>query len=317
MEPSQTLEPLREESPRGLPATAKPLATTIPNPVTLEPVRVGIRESFHDAWTHRHLLSQLGARFLAKRVQGTKLGRFWLLFRPLMDSLGKTLLFGSVLGVTAPGGVPYYLFLMSGLLTWRLFERSLLYGMRSFSLYRKMMKSFRFPLLLVPLAGMAYPVMEIAIYVIVFFGAVVYFWATKGELYLEGFPQLLLVIPGVVLLLITIVGFLLWTSVLNAKARDTRLLLRYVLQPWLYITPVLYALPEKLHWLNIVNPMSAPVELVKSGLIGVGDVELPAVATSLGFGTALLVSGAWFFNREAAKSIETQQGLEDDDEEDI
>jgi lipopolysaccharide transport system permease protein len=319
MEPADTLEVLKPDPPGAAARSAAASGARAAPEVTLTESRDGMWRTVARAWHERVLLARLGQRFLAKFVHGTKLGRLWLVIRPLMDSLGKTLLFGSVLKVQSPGAAPYYLFLMSGLLGWRLFERTAKYSTRSFSMYSKLMKSFHFPLLLVPLAAMAYPVLEILIYWLVFLGAVGFFWIVDGQLYLQGPPQLLLVIPGVALVLASTVGLGLWTSVLNAKARDTRFLIRYVLPVWLYLTPVVYPisqLPANLRWLGTINPMSAPIEMMKAGLIDAGYFDFTAVACSVGFNALLLLSGLWFFSREAARSIDAYGGI-DDEEEDL
>lgn len=231
-----------------------------------------------------------------------------------MDSLGNTVLFGGLLRIASPNGIPYFVFLMSGLIGWRLFERGVMYSTRSFSVYRKLMKRHHFPLFLVPLAGMAYPALEIAVYGLVLAGALAFYALTDGTLYLQAPPQLLLVLPAVLLLVALAVGVSLWTSVLNARAQDVRYVLRYVLPIWLYLTPVVYPtskIPESWAWVTVVNPMAAPVELMKMGLLGVGRLTPASLGVSVGFAVVVLVSGAWFFNRQAAWAIER----EDDDDE--
>lgn len=315
MEPSRSLE---TPTPQAVePSPAAPALGALP-PVEVTDARVGIWRNVREAWAARSLVPQMWARGIAKFAYGAKLGRFWLVMRALMDSLGNALLFGGVLRVATPGDAPYYLFLLSGLVGWRLFERSMRYVSRSFTQWSRQMKSFRFPLLLVPLAGMALPIVEIAVYWLVFIGALAFFWLIDGTLYLQAPPELLLVLPGLALLLAITVGFGLWVSVLNAKARDTRHSLRYILPFWLYMTPVLYPLsqlPEGIRWVAIVNPLTAPVELMRSGLIGAGGVNLTAVGFSIGFAVVVVASGLWFFNREAARSIDAYAGADDDDEE--
>lgn len=299
------------------PGMAVPVAPAIET-VDLPEERMGMWTSLRETWANRHLLPRMCARFLAKFTAGTKLGRSWLLIRPLMDSLGMTLLFGGVLKVATPGAVPYYLFLMSGLLTWRLFERTVLYGTRSFSLFRRLMKKFNFPLLLVPMAGLAYPVVNVAVYWVVFLGAVVFFWQTGGELYLQLSPDLLMVPLGVLLGLAFTMAFTLWASVLNAKARDVRYTLRYLLPIWMFVTPVVYPLsqlPSQFRWMAVVNPMSAPVELVREGLLGVGGLDVTAVVWSVALTAVLFVSGVWYFNREAHTLAEGYPGPDEDEDE--
>jgi lipopolysaccharide transport system permease protein len=314
MEPTRTLEQPATEPLHAAAATPGAVA------VTLTEVRPGIWATVRDAWAARALLPRLGVRFLLKRIRGTKLQHAWLVIRPLMAALGMTLLFGTVLKVATPGGAPYFLFLLAGLLGWVLFERSMLYTTRSFSLYRKFMKTLRFPLLLVPLAGMGYPAVEVAVYWVVFAGSLVFYWIVDGTLYLSGFPRLLWTVPALTLLLGITIAASLWGSVLNAKARDVRYTVRYLIPIWMYVTPVVYPisqLPESVRWLGIVNPMSGPIELLKWGLIGEGQINLPALLCSVGVGGMLLLSGLWFFCREAARSIDAIPGPDDDEDEEL
>ena len=319
MEPTRTLEQEGVEAARPTAAGVERL----PEPpeaaeATLTTVRQGMWAAVRDAWEERALLPRLGVLFLLKRIRGTKLGRAWWLIRPLMTALGMTLLFGGVLKVATPGGAPYLVFLLAGLVGWHLFERSMRYSMRSFSLYARFMTSFRFPLVLVPLAGMGYPLVEAAVYWGVFIGSLVFYWIADGTLYLSGFPRLLWVLPGVTLLMVITIGAGLWGSVLNAKWRDVRLSIRYALPVMMYVTPVVYPitqLPEGWRWVGIVNPLSGPIELLKWGLIGSGQIHLPALVSSVGFGLLLLLSGLWFFCREAARTIAAAVADEDDEEE--
>lgn len=314
MEPTRTLDQPATEPLHA--AAAAPAAAE----VTLTEVRPGIWASVRDAWSGRALLPRLGVRFMLKRIRGTKLQHAWLVIRPLMAALGMTLLFGGVLKVGTPGGAPYFLFLLAGLVGWVLFERSMLYTTRSFSLYSKFMKTLRFPLLLVPLAGMGYPAVEVAVYWVVLAGSLVFYWLVDGTLYLSGFPRLLWIVPALTLLVGITVGASLWASVLNAKARDVRYTIRYVTPILMYVTPVVYPiskLPESIQWLGIANPMSGPIELLKWGLIGEGQIHLAALLSSVAVGGILLLSGLWFFCREAARSIDAIPGPDDDEDEDL
>lgn len=279
-------------------------------------VSAGASGGVREAWAARSLLRSLGALALTRIIAGTRLGRSWLVIRPLMDSVGKAVIFGGVLKIGSPGDAPYFLFVLAGLLSWRLFERLVLYATRSFDIYRKLMRTFRFPLLLVPFAAMAYPALEVTVYWFVFLGALLAFWLADGELYLELGTNLLLVPAGMGLALTIAVGMGLWTSVLNGKARDVRYATRYVLPLWLYLTPVVYplsAVPAVYRPLITANPLTAPVEMVKLGLLGAGEVNAASLAWSVAFAVLLTTSGLWFFGREAARSIERDDaGLDDD-----
>jgi len=223
-----------------------------------------------------------------------------------------TLLFGGLLQVPAPGPVPYFLFVLAGLTGWRLFERTVFFQTRSFDLYRKMMKEVAFPLLLIPLAAAAFPALEIAVYLLVFVVSMLVFLFVDGQLYLQ--LDTVALVAGFGLIITSALGLGLWTSVLNAKARDVRLGIRYVLQFWLFLTPVVYplsALPKAYEWVAAVNPMTAPIELVKSGLLNVGNVRPDDLLLSVCFAAVMLLSGLWFYARQARRSIDVLGELEE------
>src|SRR4029450_11687345 len=93
----------------------------------------------------------------------------------------------------------------------------------------KLIRGSHFPLLHVAISSLAYPLLEAAVYLLVVFGTVIFFWATTGHFYPPPPPKLLLVVPGFALLLVLTMGATLWLAVANAKARDFRYALRYVL----------------------------------------------------------------------------------------
>jgi homopolymeric O-antigen transport system permease protein len=323
MESARTLEALPDRAEHEVAPPAATATAAAPAPVAITEAPHGMWWSVRYAWDERDLLKPMMARFLAKRIRGTKLGRLWLLIRPFMDALGKTLLFGSVLKLSSGGGTPYFLFLLAGLIGWRLFERTLMYGMRAIRLYRKLMRSFHFPLLFVGVSSLAYPLVEAAVYMLVFFGTIIFFWATTGHFYLSPPPRLLLFFPGFALLLFLTIGPTLWLAIANARARDFRYGLRYILPIGLFVTPILYPidkLPHQWHWLAVVNPLTAPIEMIKYGLIGAGYIELRAVVVSVVVGTVVTVSGLWYYTRDAARSLQFAGvgggGDEDDDDDD-
>jgi len=285
--------------------------------VTVTDTPPGIRALVRDAWRERRMAPQLGTRVLVKLIWGTKLGVWWLVLRPLMDTLGKALIFGALLGVTAPGGVPYFIYLLAGLIAWRLFDRLILYATRSFDFYRKVMTQIDFPLLLAPLSSAAFPVVEITVYITIFLGAVAYYSLLDGRLYLNLSATTPAALGGLAILVATGCGIGFWTSVLHGKARDVRLVMRYVTEFWLYLTPVVYpltAIPPAYQVIATINPVTAPVEMVKLGLLGLGDVRLYPTLWSIAFALLMVISGLWFFSREARRSVDVHGPGADEDE---
>jgi len=271
--------------------------------VTYERPQPSVRREVAEAWRSRALIPRLGARVVVKTYVRTILGRTWLVLRPVMDSLGLSLLFGAVIGLKAPGGTPYLLFLLIGLYGWRLFERSLFWATRSFDRYARIVRKLNPPLLLMPIAGTAPAIVESAVYAVLIAGMLGFYAITDGTFYITIGPELLLGVAGVLLCLCFAIGLGLVLSVLNARARDVRIGLRYVLSIWFYVTPVIYPiskLPEGFQVLAQVNPVTPMIELIKEGFLGVGRIDPGGVAWAVAATAGSLAFGLWFFSRKVA-----------------
>src|SRR5688572_19972720 len=124
-------------------AAAAPLVVSrrIPRPLTGPPVslerhRPGPFEAIRLAWRDRRVFPWLSLRVVAKGFAGTRLGRTWLLLRPALELSGMVVLFGAVFNAPSDG-LPYIVFLLSGLLCWRFFQVATLFGSRSIQYYRR------------------------------------------------------------------------------------------------------------------------------------------------------------------------------------
>jgi lipopolysaccharide transport system permease protein len=288
--------------------------------VTIERRPASIRREVSAAWRSRQLIPRLAARVIVKTYVKTILGRAWLVLRPVMDSLGLALLFGAVIGLEAPGGTPYLLFLLIGLYGWRLFERSLFWATRSFDRYARIVRKLNPPLLLMPIAGAGPAIVESAVYAALIVGMLGFYAITDGTLYLVVGPGLLLGVAGIALCLWFALALGLTLSVLNARARDVRIGLRYVLSIWFYVTPVIYPLsklPELFQVLAQINPVTPMIELIKEGFLGIGRVDPLGVAWAVAATAGATAFGLWFFSRKAADfTTPSESGMIADDEED-
>jgi lipopolysaccharide transport system permease protein len=296
-------------APADLAVTAPPPAAA-PDHVVVRDHRPTIRGLLRAAWRDRALIPVIGIRVIIKGYAGTKLGRTWLILRPVLSVFAMALLFGAVLDAPS-NGVPYVLFLLVGMIAWLSFERFVFWGTRSFDVYRRLAYNLDFPLLLVPTSS-AVPA---SIDVTVLSALALATAATDGVQYLQLGPELGLAVAGFALCLGLAWGLGLWLSALNAKARDVRIVLRYVMMIWLYVTPVIYpvsSLPESWRFLATINPVAAPVELVKEGVLGAGSVELAPILVSVGACLVLCTSGLWFFTRLTPGLL--KHGFPDDDE---
>lgn len=278
--------------------------------------------AIREGWANRQVVGWLAARTLVRQYTKTKLGPAWVAARPLVDGLGRTLLFGGILSINAPNNIPYFLFLMVGMMGWMTFEQTIYWGTRSLDQQRKPAQRLRLPLVLIPIAGGVQGVVFLVSYVLIIAASIAYFALVHGALYLQLGPQLLVGILGIVLVILLAWGVNFWTSVLDARARDVRNMLRYVLPIGVYVTPVMYPiseLGEPWQTIALVNPVAPMVEMAKYGFIGAADVSMLSVLWAVGITAGVLASGLWFFTRNAARTIELAASppADRDDEEEL
>jgi lipopolysaccharide transport system permease protein len=283
---------------------------------TVEPDRVTARRMVADAWRWRSLIPRLGIRVTIKGVGGTILGPGWMVLRPALGIFGMSLLFGKVLS-TPSQGLPYLIFMLIGAHAWLMFERPAHWGVRSFDTYRRVARNLYMPLIIVPLSAVIPALLESCVIASFALLTLLYFWIADGTLYLQFGPEMLVALLGYAMALGLAVSISLWLSVLNAYARDVRITFIYVLRIWIFLTPVIYPvsqLPGILQDLAYLNPVTAPVLMVKWGLLGIGSVPMHSVLVSVVSLVVLAVSGAWFFARKAPGVLNRQPADLDDED---
>lgn len=274
----------------------------------IEPPRTRLPDRTGELWRNRHLLLFFASRSVRNRYKETVLGWLWLIIRPLVPAL----LFATVFGELAKfpsEGLPYMVFLFPGLGLWGLFSFGLLMVTRSLRANRRLLTKLYFPRIIVPLASLAPCLVEFLVHTGVFVGILLVYLARDGVFYLGVGPRLLAALAAVGGTCLLVLGFGLWTSVLNAQARDVRMTLPYVVQLWFFATPVLYPLsfvPAPYRAWAPLNPMAALVELFRWGLFGKGgldwtiDLTLAVVAL-----TVVVGSGLWFFYRYETRFVDS------------
>jgi lipopolysaccharide transport system permease protein len=272
----------------------------------IEPRTGSIRERIVDAWTYRHLVVFFARRQLEKRYRRTMLGWIWLPLRPSLDVGMRAFVFGGLLGVQS-GSTPYLLFLLVGMSAWFMFERTLFWSMRSIDLNRGLLSRVYVPRLVPLVSAIAPGLVEYLTYCGIVLIAAAYYFATTGVMYLRYDYGLVQALVGLVLLVGLALSVGLWLAPLAAKTRDVRFAMRYVLSIWTYVTPVLYPL-QSLHGLYrtfaALNPATAPLEMVKSGIIQTGSFGVQNLLVTCVAIAILSTSGLWFFSRSEAGALD-------------
>jgi lipopolysaccharide transport system permease protein len=279
-------------------------ALEVPAPATLslpdEPV-VRIRPgrgwsalNLRDVWHYRELLFFLTWRDIKVRYRQTVLGALWAVIQPLSTMVVFTLFFGKLAGLSSDG-VPYHLFAYAGLLPWMFFANAVTSSGNSLVGESRLISKVYFPRLIVPAAAVAAGLLDFfiafAVLVVLMFGMPLS-WS------------LLLLIPAILLLTLLAVGVGLWVAALNVKYKDIRYALPFLIQIWMFITPVIYPaslVPEPWRWALALNPLTGIVECFRYALFAGASDEIafdPAtLAASAVLTTAALVLGAQAFKR--------------------
>ena len=280
--------------------TADEQAPALPSPSLDVPVTVikpsrGLSFIDWDAfWQYRELLYFFVWRDIKVRYKQTALGVVWVILQPLASMAIFTVLFGVLLN--APSGqVPYPLFAFAGLLPWNYFSSALTRSSSSVVTNANLVTKIYFPRIMIPLSSVISGLVDFCVSAVVL--------AVMMLLY--GFPPTtsVLLLPVFLLLaMVTSLGFGLWLSALNVRYRDVNYLAPFIVQIWMYLTPVVYAttlIPERFRFLLSLNPMTGVIEGFRWALLGPGvtdTVLAPGLAAvSVGIALAVFLTGLVYF----------------------
>jgi lipopolysaccharide transport system permease protein len=250
---------------------------------------------FRDLWEYRELLYFLAWRDIKVRYKQTLLGVAWIVLQPVVSMVVFSVLFGGLLKVPS-GDVPYPIFTYAALLPWNYFAGSLNRASTSLVGSAHMITKVYFPRVVIPLSCVFAGLVDFGIAFLILLGLMVY--------YDIGPTLAAVLLPGFLLLaLLTALAFGLWLSALNVRYRDVNYLMPFLLQIWMYLTPVIYGstlIPEPFRFLLGLNPMTGVVEGFRWALLGghLADAHPPDVLFAISIAVTLLalISGAIFFH---------------------
>lgn len=271
-----------------------PIPNTPPPTIIIEPTRGWTSLQLRAVWQYRELLYFLVWRDLKVRYKQTLLGAAWIVLQPVVSMVVFSVLFGGLLKVPS-GGVPYPIFAYAALLPWNYFSGSLSRSSQSLVGSAHLITKVYFPRLIIPISGVLSGLVDFAIAFLVLVAMMVYYAIAPT-------PAVVLLPAFLLLALVTALGFGLWLSALNVRYRDVNYLVPYLVQIWMYVTPVVYGttlIPERFRFLLALNPMTGVVEGFRWALLGrhLADAAPPGpiLAVSIAVSLVVLVSGAVFF----------------------
>ena len=262
-----------------------------PNSPNVIPGLARLSIELRDLWAFRELLYFLTWRDVKVRYKQTELGIAWAILQPLLTMLIFTLFFGRLAGIPSDH-IPYPLFAYAGLLPWTFFANAISNSGNSLVGNANLITKVYFPRMMIPGATVAAGLVDFAIAFVILVILMIYYGVALTWSVLM-FPVL------VVLTTVLALGVGMWLSALNVKYRDVRFALPFMVQLWMFVSPVIYPtsfLPGKLAWLIALNPMTGVIEGYRSALFG-KPFNWSALAISTAITFILFVYASIHFRR--------------------
>lgn len=228
----------------------------------IKPKKGFIPINFNELWEFRELFFTFVERDLKIRYKQTVLGIMWAILQPLTTMILFSFFFGKIAKIPSDG-IPYPIFSYAGLLLWTYFANSVSTSSNSVISSAGLISKVYFPRLIIPLSST----------MIGLFDYCIAFFILLGLMFAYKIPLSFTVILLPFILLITWMfasGIGLWFSATNVLYRDVRIVLSFIMQLWIYATPVIYPLSVagNFRWIVILNPMTAIIETHRSIFLG-------------------------------------------------
>lgn len=260
---------------------------------------------FKEIWRYRDLYSMFVKRDIITQYKQTILGPTWFFIQPAMTTIMYMIVFGGIAGISTDT-LPQPMFYLAGIVVWQYFSDCLNKTSSTFTANQGIFGKVYFPRLIVPLATVTSNLVRMGIQFLLFVVVYIYYLITgvqvSPNIYILLLPLLILMLAGLSL------GFGIIISSMTTKYRDLTILFGFIVQLWMYATPVIYplsAMSEKRQWIMALNPVTAIIETFKYGTMGVGTFSWGMLGYSFGFMVVLMAIGIVVFNKVQRSFMDT------------
>ena len=274
---------------------------------------------FAEIWRYRDLIELFVRRNIVVQYKQTVLGPLWYIVQPLLTVLMNMVVFGGIAKMSTDG-VPQALFYMAGNVCWFYFADCLNQTSSTFRANQAMFGKVYFPRLVVPIANVLSNLLRFGIQVALFVAFYLYFFFHGSDIHfgalIAGFPTWLNAVMVIVMVIVMVMviaglglGFGILVSSMTTKYRDLSILFTFIVQLWMYGTPIVYPLSmvtgHTLRLLILANPMTSVIEAFKYVTLGQGFFSWLALGYSFAFMCLLLLFGIVIFNKVQRSFMDT------------
>lgn len=270
-----------------------PISQSRPFVTVIEASRGWSPLNLRELWQYREVFYTLVWRDIKVRYRQTLIGATWTILQPLLTMGVLTIFLGKIAKIPSDG-VPYAVFSLSGLVPWLFFANGLNHSSNSLAYSTHLISKVYFPRLILPAARVVSGIPDLALSLLILLAIVRYYDISYSL-------SSLALLPAFVLLAsLTALGFGLWLAALNVKYRDVQHAIPFLIQLWLFATPIVYPsslVPRQWRTLYGLNPMVGVVDGFRWLLLGSGEAPGLTVIVSTTAALVTLITGAFFFRR--------------------
>ena len=280
--------------------------------IVIKPKEKLLSVDFGELWRYRDLCSLFVKRNIVVQYKQTILGPLWYVIQPALTVIMYMVVFGGIAGIPTDG-VPQPLFYLAGVCMWQYFADCLNATSNTFVKNSGIFGKVYFPRLVMPISDVLSNLLRFAIQFGLFVLVYVVYAVTGCPAHLTWhallFPVLVLMMAGLAL------GFGILISSMTTKYRDLQILFTFIVQLWMYATPIVYPLSQvedkvvagiNLHTVMALNPVTSIIETFKYGFLGAGDfIGWGWLAYSFIFMLILLALGVIVFNKVQKSFMDT------------
>jgi lipopolysaccharide transport system permease protein len=244
-----------------------------------------------ELWNYRELLYFLTWRDIKLRYKQTALGAAWVIIQPLFAMLLFTLFFGKLARMPSDN-VPYPLFAYAGLVPWTFFSNAITNSGHSLVGNSSLISKVYFPRIYIPAGAVGAGLLDFAIASLLLIPMLIYYEVT--------ITWRVLLLPAFALLATLLaLGVGMWLAALNVRYRDVRYAIPFLVQLWLFASPVIYPasiVPARWKWLLAVNPVTGVIEGFRASIVG-KEFDVPTIVSSVIVTSLILVFSFFAFRR--------------------